>query len=278
LDTFARDKKWLGARAGASMVLHTWGQNLSLHPHVHAIIPSGGLDADGNWISPIKGLKKSGFLFPVKAMSKVFRAILLRTFMDAWLSGKLNPPPSTPTKKKDIDRWRRARYQQDWIVYAKAPFGGPDQVVEYLGRYTHKTAISNHRLIGIGPDKVTFHYKDYRQNGARKTMALDGLEFLRRFCLHILPPGFRRMRHYGILSNTKKAKALAAARASLNVDPTTVPEKKPRADRIRDLLEKQLGHPISDCPDCGAKDSLIRILLPPNARAPPVDFVYVAVK
>ncbi|TXF84720.1 IS91 family transposase [Neolewinella aurantiaca] len=192
LDTFARDNKWLGARAGASMVLHTWGQNLSLHPHVHAIIPSGGLDADGNWVSPKKGLKKSGFLFPVKAMSKVFRTIFLRAFMTAWLSGKLNPPPCAPSKKKDIDRWRRARYQQDWIVYAKAPFGGPYQVVEYLGRYTHKTAISNHRLLHVGPDKVSFHYKDYREKGVRKTMALDGIEFLRRFCLHILPPGWVR--------------------------------------------------------------------------------------
>jgi len=278
LDTFARDQKWLGARAGASMVLHTWGQNLSLHPHVHAVVPNGGLDAEGKWISPKKGLRQSGFLFPVKAMSKVFRAVFLREFMVSWLSGKLNPPPSAPTKKKDIDRWRRARYHQNWVVYAKAPFGGPNQVIEYLGRYTHKTAISNHRIISVGPEKVSFNYKDYREKGIRKTMALAGLEFLRRFCLHILPFGFRRMRHYGILSNYHKAKALAAARASLNVDSATVPAKKPRAERIRDLLEKLIGHPISDCPDCGAKDSLIRILLPPNARAPPADFVYMAVK
>jgi hypothetical protein len=278
LDTFARDKKWLGARAGASMVLHTWGQNLSLHPHVHAIIPAGGLDADGNWITPKKGLRKSGFLFPVKAMSRVFRAIFLREFMAGWLSEKLQPPPSAPVKKRDIDRWRHARYRQDWIVYAKAPFGGPDQVVEYLGRYTHKAAISNHRLLDVGPKKVTFHYKDYREKGVRKAMALDGLEFLRRFCLHILPSGFRRMRHYGILSNYHKASALVTARASLGVNPDTVPAKKPRAERIRDLLESHLGRPLSDCPDCGAKDSLIRILLPPNARAPPADFVYVVVK
>lgn len=278
LDTFAKDKKWLGANAGATMVLHTWGQNLSLHPHIHAIIPTGGLDTDGNWINPQKGLQKSGFFFPAKAMSKVFRAIFLREFMKAWLAEQLNPPPSAPTKKKDIDRWRRARYQQDWVVYAKAPFGGPDSVVEYLGRYTHKTAISNHRLINVGPDKVTFRYKDYREKGAQKTMALTGLEFLRRFCQHILPRKFRRIRHYGIFSNTKKAKCLAAARASLNVDPDSIPKKKPRAERIRDLLENHLGRPLSDCPDCGAVDSLIRILLPPNARAPPTNFVYVAIK
>jgi hypothetical protein len=211
-------------------------------------------------------------------MSKVFRAVFLREFMSAWLSEKLSPPPSAPTKKKDIDHWRRARYQQAWVVYAKAPFGGPDSVVEYLGRYTHKTAISNHRLLDVGPEKVSFQYKDYREKGVRKTMALDGVEFLHRFCLHILPPGFRNKRHYGILSNYHKASALAAARISLGVDPDSIPEKKSRAERIRDLLENHLGRSLSDCPDCGAVDSLVRILLPPNARAPPADFVYVAVK
>jgi len=273
LNTFAKDEKWLGARAGASMVLHTWGQNLSLHPHVHCIAPAGGLDADGNWTHPKKGGVEKGFLFPVKAMSRVFKAIYLRQFMTAWEAGKLKLPPSTPATKKDITRWRRARYQQAWVVYAKAPFAGPETVVEYLGRYTHKTAISNHRILDIGPDKVSFRYKDYRTGGGQKTMRLAGVEFLRRFCLHILPPGFRRMRHYGILSNFHKAKALAAARASLGVDPASIPAKKPHKERIRDLLEAHLGRPLSDCPDCGAKDSLIRILLPPNARAPPADFV-----
>lgn len=276
LDTFAQDKKWLGAHAGASMVLHTWGQNLMLHPHVHAIVPSGGLDGEGNWISPKRGHRKAGFLFPVKAMSKVFRAIYLRAFVKAWVNGDLHLPPSAPDKKEDIITWRRKRYRQAWVVYAKAPFSGPESVIEYLGRYTHKTAISNHRLLDLADGKVTFRYKDYREKGKQKSMALAGIEFLRRFCLHILPPGFRRMRHYGIQSNYHKAKALAAARTSLNVDPTSVPVKKPRADRVRELLENFLGHPLSDCPDCGAKDSLIRILLPPNCRAPPADFVAAA--
>jgi len=207
LDTFARDKKWLGtfgklsgaARAGASMVLHTWGQNLSLHPHVHAIVPTGGLGEQGPWVTPKRSGNKSGFLFPVKAMSRVFKAIYLREFMRAWEHGKINLPPGAPTKKKDITRWRRARYRQAWVVYAKAPFAGPESVIEYLGRYTHKTAISNHRLLNLDGGKVTFRYKDYRQAGKQKSMALAGIEFLRRFCLHILPPGFRRIRHYGIL-------------------------------------------------------------------------------
>jgi len=249
-----------------------------LHPHVHAIVPTGGIDGDGNWISPKKGHGKAGFLFPVKAISKVFRTIYIKEFMVAWKSGLLTLPPSAPTKEKDVDSWRRKRYQQDWVVYAKAPFAGPDSVIEYLGRYTHKTAISNHRLLDLEDEKVTFHYKDYRQKGGKKSMALAGVEFLRRFCLHILPPGFQRIRHYGILSNFHKSKALAAARLSLNVDPQSVPKKKPRAERVRDLLEKHLGRPLTDCPDCGAKDSLVRILLPPNARAPPPDFVYMPVK
>lgn len=278
LDTFARDPKWLGARAGASMVLHTWGQTLSLHPHVHAIVPTGGIDENGQWLHPQKGGEKSGFLFPVKAMSRVFKTIYLKEFMRAWEQEKINLPPNAPAKKKDITRWRRARYRQSWVVYAKAPFAGPESVIEYLGRYTHKTAISNHRLQGVEEGKITFRYKDYRNGSKQKSMQLAAMEFLRRFCLHILPPGFRRMRHYGILSNFHKAKALAAARASLGVDPATLPPKKPRAERVRDLLVNLLGRPLTDCPDCGAKDSLIRILLPPNCRAPPVHFVAAALK
>ena len=250
------------------MVLHTWGQNLSLHPHVHCIVPSGGLTPEGQWVHPRKG-GPSGFLFPVQAMKKVYRAIFLRQFMAAWKSGELCLPPSAPTKTKAIQSWRRARYGQEWVVYAKAPFCGPEAVIEYLGRYTHKTAISNHRLINIDDGKVSFHYKDYRDGGAKKSMTLGALEFLRRFCLHILPPGFRRMRHYGILSNFHKTKALRAARTSLGVPADPAISKKPRAERVRELIEDYLGHALNDCPDCGAVDSLVRILLPPNSRAPP---------
>lgn len=266
LDIFGRDPKWLGARLGATMVLHTWGQNLMLHPHIHCILPSGGLGKNGDWISAKKS-GRSGFLFPVKAMSKVFRAIYLRAFMQAWRSGKLVIPPAAPTKEKDIQKWRRNLHRKDWIVFAKAPFGSPKSVVEYLGRYTHKTAISNHRLIKIESNRVFFRYKDYRDGAKQKVMSLDGLEFLRRFCLHILPSGFRRMRHYGVLSNFHKTKALAAARKSLSV---THPESKPtKLELKKRIIEDWLARPLTDCPDCGANDSLIRILLPPNSRAPP---------
>ncbi|MEM6397553.1 MAG: IS91 family transposase [Bacteroidota bacterium] len=263
LDAFGRDPKWLGARIGATMVLHTWGQNLSLHPHVHCIVPSGGLGGQ-EWVEPKRG---KAFLFPVKAMSKVFRGRFLTALRKAWLTKELVVPPGMPTKEKAIKEWCRKRWRQDWVVYAKPPFKGPDTVVEYLGRYTHKTAISNHRLVAMDEQNVTFQYKDYRQNGKRKLMTLNGLEFLRRFCQHILPSGFVRIRHYGILANVHKEKALMAARRSLDMpDP---PPKEERKVRVKRLIEKLIDRGLDDCADCGAVDSLVRILIPPDARAPP---------
>lgn len=185
IQTFAKDQKFLGAQTAATMILHTWGQNLSLHPHVHAIVPGGGIDQRKQWRKPKRK------------------------------NGQLSTPPDAPKTACQRRQWREKRYQQAWVVYAKAPFCGPKSVVEYWGRYTHKVAISNHRICNIGSQKVHFRYKDYRQKGQTKTMALDGVEFLRRFCLHILPPGFRRMRHYGFLANRSKKRALDIARKAL---------------------------------------------------------------
>ena len=266
LKKFGRDPRWLGADVGATMVLHTWGQNLSLHPHVHFIVPSGGLDSD-KWVRP-KRSGKSGFLFPVKAMSKFFRGRFLTALVEAWHEGKLVRPPQLTLPGGDLKGWCRPLWKKPWVVYAKAPFKGPDTVVEYLGRYTHKVAISNHRLVKLDGSGVVFRYKDYRSGGGKKTMCLRGVEFLRRFCQHILPPGFVRMRHYGILSNARKGQALAAVRRALG-QPEPEP-KAPRKERVRDLIEKIIGHAIDDCPDCGARASLVRILLPANSRAPPL--------
>ena len=191
LKKFGRDPRWLGADVGATMVLHTWGQNLSLHPHVHCIVPSGGLDGD-KWVRP-KRSGKSGFLFPVKAMSKFFRGRFLTALVEAWHEGKLVRPPQLTLPGGDLKGWCRPLWKKPWVVYAKAPFKGPDTVVEYLGRYTHKVAISNHRLVKLDGSGVVFRYKDYRSGGGKKTMRLRGVEFLRRFCQHILPPGFVRM-------------------------------------------------------------------------------------
>ena len=223
-----------------------------------------------------RGTKSSGFLFPTRGVSKVYRAIYLTAFRDAWLAGKLKVPPRLLAAKTDPKAWCRKRWRQAWVVYAKAPFKGPDTVVEYLGRYTHKTAISNHRLLDLASGKVAFRYKDYRDSGKQKIMRLEGVEFccavlraLRRFCQHILPHGFTRIRHYGILANTLKARALAAARKSLGLPVRAARPARTRAERKLRILEDLLDHAIDDCPDCGAVASLVRILIPPTARAPP---------
>ena len=183
LEAFVKNK---GLQMGMISVLHTWGQNLSLHPRLHCIVPGGGVDAKGNW----QNLRADGkFLFAVKAMSKVFRAKYV---------GELS-------KKLEIDKaTREALFKKNWIVYAKRPFGNPKSVVEYLGRYTHKVAISNHRIQQVDAESVSFSYKDYRHNGLKKSMSLSHLEFTRRFAEHILPKRFVRIRHFGFLSSTWK--------------------------------------------------------------------------
>ena len=266
LRTFAADPRYLGAQLGATMVLHSWGQNLSLHPHVHCIVPAGGLTPQQKWKSP---RRKNGFLFPVKAMSEVFKAIFLKDFMRAWNGNKLKIPPDAPQTSAQKADWRRQRYDQAWVIYAKAPFRTPKTVVEYLGRYTHKVAISNHRIVDINEHNVHFRYKDYRQKGKNKVMQLAGTEFLRRFCLHILPPGFRRMRHYGILSNTRKAGALDAARKSLGV---LAPKQRTRQERKTELLQLWSDKQTKHCLDCGCVESIEQFRFAPGAtaRAPPI--------
>lgn len=188
---FAKDENHLGAQPGMISVLHTWGQNLTLHPHVHMIVPGGGIDDTGLW-KQVKG--KGKYLFPVKAMSTVFKHKYMEAFVLFLKSSNLV-----------IDKaMRETLYSKDWVVYAKQPFAGPQQVIEYLGRYTHKVAISNHRISNIENGKVTFSYKDYADGSKQKAMTLDAEEFLRRFCMHILPQGFRKIRHYGFLSNRSR--------------------------------------------------------------------------
>lgn len=207
IDTFARDPKHLGAKTGMTAVLHTWGQQLSLHPHLHCIVPGGGINPQGKWVFPKKYAKKSRrnikYLFPKKALSKVFRAKFMAELR----------------KELEIEqRIAKVVMSKDWIVYAKRPFLGPKQVIEYLGRYTHKIAISNHRLLDIDGEKVTFKYKDYRTGEYSRTMTLEPAEFIRRFCLHILPHGFIKMRHYGILSSRNKAVDLNKAKEFFGLD------------------------------------------------------------
>jgi hypothetical protein len=199
INSFGQDPKFLGAATGMISILHTWGQTMTLHPHLHCIVPGGGLTKQGKW----KGAKSDGkFLFPVQAMSKVFRGRFVAALKEA-MPQEMN--------KELINRL----YLHNWVVYAKRPFTGPESVVEYLGRYTHKIAISNHRIKNVEGGKVSFSYKDYKHGSVKKDMNLEGLEFIRRFALHILPKGFVRIRHYGICSSTSKAKCSGLIKAQL---------------------------------------------------------------
>jgi hypothetical protein len=264
LQTFARDPKHLGAQTGMTAVLHTWGQNLSLHPHVHCIVPGGGLTKTGQWQHAGRGSER--FLFPVKAMSQVYRAIYLRKLRWHLQRGSLDLP-SELLGKADQKAWMETLYRQKWVVYAKRPFGGPKQVIEYLGRYTHKVAISNHRLLDVSEAGVRFAYKDYRQGGAKKEMTLGGPEFLRRFALHILPPGFRRIRHYGILANSSKIRTLEICRKALGVpDGASVINRTERRRLAR--LKLLQGRSPDQCPCCKIGRMAPIGLLPPQ-RAPP---------
>ncbi len=209
-------------------ILHTWGQTLSLHPHLHCIVPGGGITGSGKWKL---ARSKGKFLFPVKALSSVFRAkfvaALRKEFSD--LDPALCP----------------ALFQKPWVVYAKRPFLGPKPVIEYLGRYTHKVALSNHRLLAVDKHQVTFSYKDYRQSGVKKHMSLEPLEFIRRFCLHILPGGFVRIRHLGFLSSRSKPRLLPLLMGQLGKE--FVPLTKPLK---RELARTRLGLDLSTCPCC----------------------------
>ena len=193
LFTFGNDQKHLGAQMGAISILHTWGQNLSLYPHVHIIVPGGGFTKGNEW----KNSASNGdFLFPIKAMTKVYRGKFISKFLTFLTDNKLRIELSL----------RRKLYDKNWVIYAKQPFKNAEGVVEYLGRYSHKIAISNHRIKSIENGKVNFTYKDYAHGSVTKTMTLEATEFIRRFCLHILPPGFVKIRHYGFLANRAKQK------------------------------------------------------------------------
>ncbi|WP_320018411.1 IS91 family transposase [Labilibaculum manganireducens] len=230
---FAANPKFIGGRTGMISILHTWGQNMSFHPHLHCIVPGGGINRNKKW-KVAKG--KDKYLFPVKAMSKVFRARFTRQIR---LHFNL-----TPEIYKQL-------FQKKWVVYCKRPFFGSKQVVEYLGRYTHKVAISNHRLIDIAEGKVTFMAKDYRQGGKKHLVSLQDGEFIRRFSLHILPKGFTRIRHYGILSSSLKQEILPILHEKLG--------------SITICLEQKSKHRI--CPTC-KKGELITIRYFDN-RGPP---------
>jgi hypothetical protein len=197
---FAKDEKYLGAQPGIIAVLHTWGQQLSFHPHVHCIVSGGGIDKDKRWKEALKAKHK--FLFPAKAAAQVYRACFLKQLQRQIDKGTIK---MTEEQQRHWLTLRTSLYNMEWITYFKEPMGGAAQVLEYLGRYTHKVAISNHRIKRLDMDNnVTFEYKDYADDAKKKTMTLTGKEFLRRFEQHILPPRFCKIRHYGYLGNYKR--------------------------------------------------------------------------
>jgi len=235
---FAQDPKYLGAKCSITAILHTWGQQLSFHPHLHCIVSGGGVDDNNKWIAPKRSNDK--FLFPVPAMKPVYKAIFLKGLRLLIQEGKLQ------IKGIDTDKLIKDAGYKKWKVYAKSPFGNVSSVVEYLGRYTHKIAITAHRITGITESSVTFKYKDYADGDKQKEMALSIAEFLRRFELHILPKRFVKIRHYGLLQNHGKTKRLNTIRQQLRLSPLPAKVQVPVSQR---MLEK-FGKDITICPKC----------------------------
>jgi hypothetical protein len=229
-------------------ILHTWGQNLSLHPHLHCVVPGGGMDYKSQWKQVPVSANGKVFLFDVKSLSRVFRG--------KFMAGLQNIIPL----QKDLIR---SLYKTDWVVYAKDPFAGPEQVVEYLGRYTHKVAIGNHRIKNVSDDGVSFRWRDYRDN-KEKLMQLSGTEFLRRFCQHILPRRFVRIRHYGLLSTSHRGD-LRRLQSGFGIIIPQRTEKK----NWKEICRQHLNYDPDLCPHCG-KGTMVTIerLLP--GRSPPV--------
>ena len=221
LNEVAANPRHLGARIGFIAILHTWGQNLCLHPHIHCVVPGGGLSAGGSrWIACRKG-----FFLPVRVLSKVFRGKFIDLLKRARAAGGLAGINDAPS----FNRLLNDSVKHDWVVYAKPPFGGPGQVLKYLARYTHRIAISNHRLVSLDGRNVTFNWKDYAHGNRPRTMTLDGGEFLRRFLLHAVPRGFMRIRHFGLLANRARGENLAACRRLLNASCDNAPATPPQA-------------------------------------------------
>jgi Putative transposase/Transposase zinc-binding domain len=266
LRTIAADPKHLGARIGATLVLHTWGSQLTHHPHVHGIVPGGGFALDEDHWVPCK----RGFFLPVRVLSRYFRRRFLEELRDAHRAGQLQffGDHAALTDPAAFTEYLKPLHQCEWVVYAKRPFAGPAAVLAYLSRYTHRVAISNSRLIACDERGVSFRWKDYRLKGRTryKTMTLRYAEFMRRFLLHVLPSGFHRIRHYGLLANAARRQNLATARALLN-QRTPQPQLNTRSPHG----ESPPTAPTFLCQHCGAPMIIIETL--PGAhpiRAPPL--------
>ncbi|ASQ06540.1 IS91 family transposase [Sinorhizobium meliloti] len=247
LRTIAADPKHLGAEIGFFAVLHTWGQNLLHHPHLHCVVPGGGFSPDGTrWIAC-----KPGFFLPVRVLSRLFRRLFLEHLEKAFDAGKLQFFTALQhlNECKAFRRYLAPLRKTDWVVYAKPPFAGPEQVLDYVGRYTHRVAISNNRLVDIEDGAVRFRWKDYRHGDRQKVMTVSADEFIRRFLLHVLPEGFHRIRYYGFLGNRYRAQKLACCREMLGM-PISAPSDSRSEKDYRDRYEELTGRSLRQCPVC----------------------------
>ncbi len=265
LVTIAADPKHLGAQVGVTLVLHTWGSAMTHHPHVHGIVPGGGLSPDRErWVAC-----RRGFFLPVRVLSRLFRRRFLEELAKIHAAGQLKcfGELAGLVDPNAFARWLASLRGSEWVVYAKRPFAGPDAVLAYLSRYTHRVAISNRRLVALDERGVSFRWKDYRTNERtrHKTMTLSPEEFMRRFLLHVLPDGFHRIRHYGLLANVRRRENLARVRNLLTVSSPVAGAKQPEV-----VTRPRVEPPTFVCPCCGAAMAVIETLVRiPAIRAPP---------
>jgi hypothetical protein len=266
--TIAGDPKHLGARIGLTLVLHTWGSAMTHHPHVHGIVPGGGLSLDGqHWVAC-----RSGFFLPVRVLSRLFRRRFLEQLVEAHRTDRLRffGEHRALAETKTFTRWLRPLSHIEWVVYAKRPFAGPAAVLAYLSRYTHRVAIANSRLLSMDEQGVTLKWKDYRRKGQNRyqRMTLTCHEFMRRFLLHVLPGGFHRIRHYGLISNTVRKKYLAQARALLRCE-----ELNASTEAGTNSVDPTISGDAPTtfiCPGCGGPMVIIEVFVPGQLpRAPP---------
>jgi hypothetical protein len=262
LQEVARRPRNLGARIGFTAVLHTWTQTLAFHPHVHCVVTGGGLSTDGRWVAA-----KPRFLFAIKVLMRVFRGKLLSKLEKALDDGTLQA--DDPDPKGALRRAAR----KDWNVYSKPPFAGPDQVLRYIGRYTHRIAISNARLVSMDHSQIAFRWRDRADGDRSKLMALDAAEFLRRFLMHLLPPGFMRIRHYGLLANAGRKQSIEVCKALLGVGLVAGCNSTSARETWQELVLRLTGKDVTRCPRCrqGTLVIVAKIepLRPSRPRPPP---------
>jgi len=274
LTTIAGDQKYLGARVGATLVLHTWGSAMTHHPHIHCVVPGGGLSTDGkHWITC-----RPGFFLPVRVLSRLFRRLFLELLIKAYQTNQLH----FYSKMKKVEylpqftHWLECFKKKEWVVYSKRPFAGPKAVLDYLSRYTHRVAIANSRLISMDNKGITFKWKNYRKKGEKRyqTMTLNTNEFIHRFLLHILPLKFHRIRHIGLFTNSRRKKNIALARQLLlNQDETaSVDSCSIEMDKVDQNNSETSVETLYKCPKCGSAMVVIELFahgLQP--RAPPIE-------